>query len=60
MRYRIMQTQETGEQVNVHETNCKDDAYDWIEDNADQYPESSFHVEPILRDVLNEGTPSCP
>lgn len=47
MRYRIMQTQETGEQVNVHETNCEDDAYDWIEDNADQYPESSFHVEPI-------------
>ena len=47
MRYRIMQTQETGEQVNVHETACEDDAYDWIEDNADQYPESSFHVEPI-------------
>ena len=47
MHYRIMQTQETGEQVNVHETACEDDAYDWIEDNADQYPESSFHVEPI-------------
>lgn len=47
MRYRIMQTQETGEQVNVHETDCEDDAYDWIEDNAEQYPESSFHVEPI-------------
>lgn len=47
MRYRIMQTLETGEEVNVHETNCEDDAYDWIEDNAEQYPESSFHVEPI-------------
>lgn len=47
MRYRIMQTQETGEEVNVHETNCEDDAYDWIEDNADQYPESTFTVERI-------------
>ena len=47
MRYRIMQTQETGEQVNVHETACEDDAYDWIEANANQYPESSFHVEPV-------------
>lgn len=47
MRYRIMQTLETGEQVNVHETNFEDDAYDWIENNADRYPESSFHVEPI-------------
>lgn len=47
MRYRIMQTLETGEEVNVHETDCEDDAYDWIEDNAEQYPESSFHVEPI-------------
>lgn len=50
MRYRIMQTQETGEQVNVHETDCEDDACDWIEDNAEQYPESSFHVEPIEPD----------
>ena len=51
MCYRIMQTQETGEQVNVHETTCEDAAHDWIEDNADQYPESSFHVEPISSDL---------
>ena len=45
MRHRVMQTQETGEQINVHETNCEDDAYDWIEDNADNYPESTFCIE---------------
>lgn len=45
MRHRVMQTQETGEQVNVFEADTYEAADQWIEDNAENYPESTFCIE---------------
>ena len=47
--YRIMQMQETGEEVHAP---CQDfeflwEAEDWIDENQDQYEESSFWIEKI-------------
>ena len=47
MAYKVIQVQETGEECVAHTGATEDEAGSWIEDNADQYPESSFHVEPI-------------
>lgn len=46
--HRVMQQMETGEVQCRIELN-EDDAHAWIEDNADQYPESRFWVEKIER-----------
>ncbi len=43
---RVMQCTETGEEFNVFQgtmAQCEN----WIEENADQYPESGFSIEPI-------------
>jgi hypothetical protein len=46
--HRVMQEMETGEvccRIELSEENC----HAWIEENADQYPESKFWVEEIER-----------
>lgn len=54
MTYRIMQRMETGEVVRAPDYNdgsadffTAEAAEGWIERNAEQFPESSFWVEPI-------------
>ena len=42
--YRVMQVTETGEEVNVYE-GSKAQCDRWIDDNADNYPESGFYLE---------------
>ena len=47
MTYKVIQVQETGEECVAYTCATEDGADSWIDANADQYPESSFHVEPI-------------
>jgi hypothetical protein len=41
---RVIQVTETGEEFCAH-TGCAEDCEDWIENNAENYPESSFYTE---------------
>ena len=41
---RVMQVTETGEEFCVH-TGCNEDCEDWIENNAANFPESTFYIE---------------
>lgn len=41
---RVMQTTETGEEFCVH-TGRLEDCEDWIDNNAGNYPESSFYMD---------------
>jgi hypothetical protein len=43
--WRVMQRTETGEEFNTHEARSEDAAYDWINENEDDFPESTFWVE---------------
>ena len=45
-----MQSTETGEEFNVFQ-GTEDECDDWIEENADQYPESTFFLE-VIREHL--------
>ena len=47
--YRIMQRMETGEEVHApcSDFSNEDDAFDWLEANEKQYPESTFWVEKV-------------
>ena len=49
--YRVMQIIETGESFNAFE-GSEDECWTWIDDNEDQYPESSFYVE-IIAPIQN-------
>lgn len=43
---RVMQVTETREEFCAFE-GSEDACYDWIEDNRDQFPESTFYVEGV-------------
>lgn len=43
--HRVMQSMETGEERCAYEGTARQ-CDQWIDDNADQYPESQFWVEP--------------
>ncbi len=47
MKYQVVQILETGEEVMAHEATYNDAAHQWIEDNADLYPESVFRIDRI-------------
>ena len=47
MKYQVVQTLETGEEVVAHEATDDDAAHQWIEDNANLYPESGFRIDRI-------------
>lgn len=44
--FRVMQQCETGEETCAH-TGSEASCEDWITNNADQYEESSFWIEPV-------------
>lgn len=44
--WRIMQTMETGEEANVFE-GTEEQCQDWLDENAEQYVESSFIMERV-------------
>ena len=44
-RYRVMCTQETGEEACHLSDVSYDEAHNWISENADGFPESKFFVE---------------
>lgn len=48
--YRIMGTMETGEVARYcdHDFQSYEEALDWIDRNADQYPESRLFIEPAV------------
>lgn len=47
MKYQVVQILETGEEVVAHEATDDDAAHQWIEDNADLYPEPGFRIDRI-------------